>query len=436
MSALLTSGPNASMLAPIAATVALIGGCSCGSSGGDASSTMSSGSGGTGGSGSGTTTPASGVTVTATSSGSGGGGVAAGWSEFGEEVTPCALHRPDDPRAAPQMELVGCALAGWSGCQKWEPSWERSGYSAVLGTVFDTSQTPTRLGVLLFPNDENVAAVYDLPGGPPRVAVRSTARCFLSRAIPAGVGESWLVVGDVETGGEWGHFALTDDYTLDPVEFTGVDLSVSSADGNANFFGGTPSGSGAAYVWDRATATERSVKPGIGSAVFGFDYLDDGVLFTVMEPDQSTRMVFQKQGGALISSVVATPAGRSVVQASVVGGTTLVWAEVDDAATDGEPGFIFTAPWSSEGPFPVSGTQVAAVDPTTLFVASPAHVVMFDLDQGILNVVRLSDGTVTPKPSPATGGFFSGMKFVGQDGLGGEALWVNTYDALYRLSLD
>jgi len=424
----------------VAATVALIGGCSCGAAEGDERASSSGGYGGAGAAGSGANTSGSGVIVATSSSGAGTGGgtVAAGWSAFGEGVTPCTLHRPDEPRAAPRMELVDCTLPGWSACRKWEPSWERSGYSAILETRFDTSQSPTRLGVLLFPDDENVAAVYDLPGGAPRVAVRSTARCFLSPAVPARDRESWLVVGNVEPGGDWGHFALTDDYALDPVPFSGVDLSVGSADGNAFFLGGAPSGSGSAFVWDRAHATERSITPTLVAGVLGFNYLDDGVLVTVVESDGSTRIAYQPQGGEPVASVVAAAPNRFVTQAAVVGnGSTLVWTEAEFSPYDKVgPGRVMMAPWSSQGPFPIHGTEVAEVDPITFFVASAAHVAIYDVHQGVIDIVRLSDGSVSTKPSPATGGFFSGLKFVGDDGLGGEALWVNTYDALYRLSLD
>jgi len=99
-----------------------------------------------------------------------------------------------------------CQPERWAGCKKWEPTWERSAWPAIIETRFDASQAPVRLGAVLFPNDENMAVVYELPGGTPAMAVKSNISCFLSPAIPAGSQRSWLVMG--ESGGAWKHLAL------------------------------------------------------------------------------------------------------------------------------------------------------------------------------------------------------------------------------------
>lgn len=164
---------------------------------------------------------------------------------------------------------------------------------------------------------------------------------------------------------------VANDYGLSEVEFSdGVRIHVASADANAGFLGGSPLGDGVAFVWDDASASAFSVSRGAGGSVLGFDYLDTGVLFTVVEGDDLTRVAYLRQGGGVVPSVVSAGPCRFVVQAAVVGGS-LVWTESDVSPASGSgPGDVMMAPWSSSGPFPIAGTQVAAVSPITLFVAS------------------------------------------------------------------
>lgn len=402
-------------------------GCSCGTEG-------TSSSAGQGGGGTSSPTTSGNVPVTSTTAG-GGGTTPVGWSPLDEGLTPCTLFRPDSAAELPEMTLVECTLVGWSGCQKWEPQWERSAYPAIIDTRFDARSDPVRVGALLFPEDDNMAVSYRLPGGAPELAIRSAATCFLSPLIPAGADSSWLVVGDVESGGGWGHYALSSAYQLRSVGFDAtVELTVGEAGGNEWFFGGVPLSGSTAHIWDDEESVAHSLSAGPGGSVFGFEYLTDGVLFTVLEVDKSTRIAFQKQGGQLVPSVVQAAPDRYVVQA-VVRANTLIWTESTKSPAEGAAvGAVMVAPWSSAGPFPLAGTEVGQLDPVTIFAASENHLVTYNLQQAALDVMQLSDGFVTSMPSPATGNFFRGLKFVGDDGLGGEALWVNTYDALYRLA--
>ena len=401
--------------------------CSCGM---EATSSTDDGQGGATSSATGSSV----ATGTSTTSGS-GGAPPSGWSTVDEGLTPCPLYRPDRTAELPEMTLVACTLAGWSGCRKWEPEWERSAYSAIIDTRFDSRSTPVRVGALLFPEDNNMAVSYRLPGGAPEVAIRSAATCFLSPLVPAGTDSSWLVVGNVESGGTWGHYSLSADYKLDKVGFDAtVELTVGEAGGNEWFLGGVPLSGSTAHIWDNEQSMAHSVPAGLGGSVFGVEYLTDGVLFTLVEADKSTRVVFQKQGGQLVQSVVQAAPNRYVLQAVVRGGN-LIWTESTKSPADGAgAGAVMTAPWSSVGPFPLAGTEVGQLDPVTIFAASENHLVTYNLQQAALDVMQLSDGVVTSMPSPATGNFFRGLKFVGDDGLGGEALWVNTHDALYRLA--